>query len=401
MYTVLITRGSNMFATNFIDRRRLSTESKYSFHCGPTFPSTESSAGNLSVSDDHSRLAVTNGYGTELRIYHQDTPGVWTLMGTFTSGVSEVRMSGDGNVVVTSNSAYTGVFPNEGALNVYRWNGIAWEYDQLLQSSDTAENHLFGVGFAVSYDGSIVVGGSAITQAIYVFAESAGSYSETAILEPTPEDPGSKFGNVVEISGDGQRVIVGAYQDDFAGVWTGAVYMYVQGVSPSVWSQEAQITPTTPGSTDNFGRSVDINYIGDVIVIGSPQDDGAGSNDGKAFVYTRSGSTWTESQVLTSSADLTNMELFGMQCSISSNGLNILVTDAGSVGFDPGIYFFKMSEGSYVQYHSSPNGEGYDTARNLEIKDDGSKFYTRSPEFLGAYTYVPIVEVRTISEYEY
>jgi hypothetical protein len=48
---------------------------------------------------------------------------------------------------------------------------------------------------------------------------------------------------------------------------------------------------------DYFGSSVAIN--GDTLFIGSYLDDTAGTDLGAVYIYTRTGTTWTQQQILT------------------------------------------------------------------------------------------------------
>ena len=78
--------------------------------------------------------------------------------------------------------------------------------------------------------------------------------------------------------------MVGAYTKNSS---SGAAYVFVR--SGTTWSQQAELTSSDLASGDEFGASVGIS--GDTVVVGS-----AGSNNytGAAYVFVRSGTTWSQ-----------------------------------------------------------------------------------------------------------
>ena len=98
------------------------------------------------------------------------------------------------------------------------------------------------------------------------------------------------FGYSVAISGD--TAVVGAPWHDVGGnADQGSAYVFVR--NGGTWSLQAQLFASNGGADDWFGISVAIS--GDTIVVGANQDDvGANVNQGSAYVFARSGSTWNE-----------------------------------------------------------------------------------------------------------
>ncbi|MBC8170963.1 MAG: hypothetical protein H7X77_04810, partial [Anaerolineae bacterium] len=101
------------------------------------------------------------------------------------------------------------------------------------------------------------------------------------------------FGTIVAIDGD--TAIIGAPRDDGTGTESGAAYIFVRD-GGGVWSQQQKIFPGDLGADDNFGISVSIS--GDTVIVGAPFQ---GTNQGAAYVFTRSGVVWTQQQKLTTS----------------------------------------------------------------------------------------------------
>ena len=72
----------------------------------------------------------------------------------------------------------------------------------------------------------------------------------------------------------------------------GSAYVFVR--NGATWTQQARLFAPDGASNDRFGFAVSID--GDTALIGSPIDD---TSKGSAYVFVRSGTTWTHQQKLT------------------------------------------------------------------------------------------------------
>ena len=86
------------------------------------------------------------------------------------------------------------------------------------------------------------------------------------------------FGTSVSISGD--TALVGAYQDDDAGSDTGSAYVFVR--SGDTWTQQAKLTASDAAAGDYFGYSVSVS--GDTALVGAPHDTGLTCDNGSTYV---------------------------------------------------------------------------------------------------------------------
>jgi len=94
-------------------------------------------------------------------------------------------------------------------------------------------------------------------------------------------------GRSVAISGD--TAVVGGAKE-FSAWSAGVAFVFTR--SGSTWSQEANLTPTMLGADDRFGYAVAID--GNTIAVGAPAYDSRSMNgSGAVFIYTRSGTTWS------------------------------------------------------------------------------------------------------------
>jgi hypothetical protein len=121
-----------------------------------------------------------------------------------------------------------------------------------------------------------------------------------------------QFGYSVAISGD--TAVVGAVSDDVGGnAYQGSAYVFVR--SGTTWSQQAKLTAAGGAAWDQFGISVAIS--GDTAVAGVIFDQvGANFHQGSACVFTRSGTTWGQQAMLTA-ADGAPEDCFGYSVAIA------------------------------------------------------------------------------------
>lgn len=109
---------------------------------------------------------------------------------------------------------------------------------------------------------------------------------------------GDLFGNSVAISGD--TVVVGAPLDDNQrGVDAGAAYVFVRNGSGQ-WTQQQKLMASDGHAGDFFSEHA-VAIEGNTLVVGAysngnPLGDNSGNDDdrGAAYVFTRSGTTWTQ-----------------------------------------------------------------------------------------------------------
>ena len=199
-------------------------------------------------------------------------------------------ISGD-TIVVSSldRSRSSDMEYNAGAVYVFQHSGGTWVQQQRLHAS----NWWAGFGKSVAIDGdTMVVGGcywsSYLSGSAYVFHRDDGVWTEVQRLTAHDASPRDEFGDSLAISGD--TLVVGASSQ-----YGGADAAYVFQRSGSTWSEQQKLTASDPAQPTGFGRSVAIS--GDTVVVGAPLR--AGDNDsGAAYVFQDSGDTWVREQKL-------------------------------------------------------------------------------------------------------
>jgi hypothetical protein len=120
--------------------------------------------------------------------------------------------------------------------------------------------------------------GSAYSGAAYVFVRAGTSWTQQAYLKASNTGFSDQFGYSVAVSGN--TVVVGAYGEDSsatlvngdelndAALDSGAAYVF--GRSGMTWSQQAYLKASNTGHHDSFGWSVAV--FGDTVVVGAPDE---------------------------------------------------------------------------------------------------------------------------------
>ncbi len=278
-----------------------------------------------------------------------------------------VAMSSDGSRVIVgalyANYADPGGTSDAGAAYVFIRSGTTWTQESKLTASDKAANDYFGSSVSISSDGSRVIvgaplaspGGTTNAGAAYIYTRSGTTWTQESKLTASDKAAGDQFGDKasVSMSSDGSRVIIGAYYASVGGTSNaGAAYVYTR--SGTTWTQESKLTASDKAANDSFGYSVSMSSDGSRVIVGARYADPGGTTDaGAAYVFIRSGTTWTQESKLTASDKAAN-DYFGSSVSISSDGSRVIV---GALYADPGgtsnagaAYVCGYSGGTWVSY---------------------------------------------------
>ena len=193
-----------------------------------------------------------------------------------------------------------------------------------LAPSDGVAGDLFGESAATSSNGAVTAVGSPehnSAGAVYVFTRTGTTFSQTAELTPSNPQADEQFGQTVAMSGDGQTLVAAAPGAAGAGVSDqGAAYVFTDRAG--TWTQIAELT--VPGTAE-LGTSLAISANASTIVLGSPLSN---NDNGEAFVFTKSGSTYVKTQKLTAKKPKPGPTsappaFLGDNTAISSNGSTI------------------------------------------------------------------------------
>ena len=225
---------------------------------------------------------------------------------------SSVAIEGDTVVV---GAQYAPASNANGAVYIFTRSGTTWTQQQKIVSSDTKAADRFGNSVSI-FGTTVVVGaitestGGAGTGAAYIFTRSGTTWTEQQKVQASDAQAADQFGSSVSISGN--TVVVGANYEDTGGAEAGSAYIFTR--SGTTWTQQAKIQASDPQAGDQFGESVAID--GDTVVVGAQYEGTGAAAAGAAYIFTRSGTTWTQQQKIQAS-DVQASDLFGASVSIS------------------------------------------------------------------------------------
>jgi FG-GAP repeat protein len=304
-----------------------------------------------------------------------------------------VALSDDGNLMVvgapTEQSNARGVNGNQadnssanaGAGYVFTRSGSTWTQQAYLKGAQTDAGDLFGFAVDVSGDGATLAisaydedggvagingneadnskGGSGCA---YVFVRDGTTWKQTTYLKESNLDhPQDAFGSALALSGDGRTLAIDAPDEDglvggingpqYSGkenqdTSNGAIYLFVN--NNGTWSQQAYIKSSNPHPNDLFGIRLAISTNGNVLVASSMLQGGGGrglnanqqdfsaEESGSAYVFTRTGTTWTQRAYL-KAPNSDAYDEFGSGIALSGDGNTLAIAAFGEDGGSAGI----------------------------------------------------------------
>lgn len=227
-----------------------------------------------------------------------------------------------------------------GAVYVFTRSGSTWTEQQRIEASDKENNGFFGSSVDIEDDILVVGATNADTDSVtdhggvYIYTRSGSTWTEQQKLEASDAQASDRFGESVSISGD--TLVVGAPYEDTGGNSAGSVYVFTTSDGGSTWTQQQKLQASDPGSSIRFGYTVSLD--GDTLAVGRQYAD-------DAFVFTRSGSTWTQQQELSGSGQ------FGIDISLDGDMLAVGAWNYDSDGINNcgAAYVFTRSGSTWTQ----------------------------------------------------
>ena len=157
-------------------------------------------------------------------------------------------------------------------------------------------------------------------------------------------------GHAVAISGD--TMVVGAPGTLAGATQPGGAFIYTR--SGTTWTYQTQLVPSpAPPLGARYGFAVGID--GDTVVVGAP---GTGTTVGNAYLFHRIGTTW--SQVTLTPASVTTGSSFGASVAIS--GADLLIGAPLQTATDGAVYVYSSAGGASTQTLAGATGDRLGTA---------------------------------------
>ena len=329
-----------------------------------------------------------------------------------------------------------------GAVYVFIRDGDGnWSQQAYLKASNTGETggavdlfsdgDQFGFSISLSADGNkLAVGAiaedSAATGvdgdqtdnsvqsagAAYLFTRRAGTWTQQAYFKPSNPGRSNLFGYAVALNAEGDVLGVGAFNEDGSLAGTneqqddglfGAGAVYVFTADGNTWMQSAYLKAANAESNDVLGAAVAISDDGNTLVATALDEDGATtgvnstpvvdqhtqSSTGAVYVFSRSGSTWSQTAYLKAS-NTGRDDWFGTRLALSGDGNTLAVgtplEDSAAQGVNGNqdddtaqeagaVYAFTRNSGAWRQaaYVKASNAQAYDEfGGSVALSKDGT-----------------------------
>ncbi|HTL32772.1 MAG TPA: hypothetical protein VL326_06595 [Kofleriaceae bacterium] len=212
--------------------------------------------------------------------------------------------------------------------------------------------------------------------------------AHSAYVKPLTPLTDGQFGAAMGLSADGSTLAVGAYGENNS---AGACYVFTR--ANDVWTQQARLVPAIADAGDNLGVAVALSADGNTLACsayressGNPADpaDNTLPASGAAYVFVRSGTTWSQ-QAYLKAQNLDAGDEFGQGLALTGDG-NLLAVSAhfeqsatGNPSDNSGTqvgaaYVFTRSGAIWTQtaYLKADNAGGDCFGESIDIAANGS-----------------------------
>lgn len=201
-------------------------------------------------------------------------------------------LSLDGDQILVGARGAAVPFNEQGAAYVFVQDARGWQEQARLDAPDPATFAYFGASVALAGDRALVGApgvtngsGPAAAGAAYVFERRGNAWTLASSLQAPQQQAGAAYGFAV--AADRSRLLVGAFQDGFAGQGAAYVYRAVDRVL------DGELRATEPQPGEALGIAVALS--GTTAILGaSGHDLGPLLGVGVARVFERSAQGWSE-----------------------------------------------------------------------------------------------------------
>ena len=266
---------------------------------------------------------------------------------------ASVALSGDGNTALAGGlSDGVGV----GAAWVFTRSAATWSRPGPKLTLGSVGPARFGESVAMDAEGVLALIGAPDdgngVGAVWLVGRSSEEWAlEGPKLTGSGTVGAAKFGLSVALSLDGTTALVGAPEDD-GGAGAAWVFAFTDGS----WVQQGpKLTGSDAVTAANFGHGVALSADGDMALIGGPAD--GEDNAGAAGVFTRSGQTWTQQGPKLKGSGVTGAGRLGWSVALSGDGGTALIGGPFD-DTDGAAWVFTRSGQTWTQQGSKLTGSG-------------------------------------------
>lgn len=303
------------------------------------------------------------------------TAGIWTQQARLTASDGSGSDLFGFSVAISGNTVLVGAYSddrpslaNSGSAYVFTQNAGVWSQEAKIEAVDSLQGDGFGYSVSLSDDTALI--GAPFDEpttvlannhgSAYIFTRSAGVWNLQQKLVAADALLGDNYGFSVSLEGD--TALIGAPKANVSSVTdSGAAYVHVR--NGATWTQQKKLTPGPPSdaaASDQFGQSVALS--GETALIGAYQDDHTlpqvASNGGSAYVFLRSGTTWSQQAKLVA-ADTGNDNRLGSSVALDGDLAVLGAPDPILTAPGPGsAYVFARTAGVWTQQQKIQAADG-------------------------------------------
>jgi len=300
--------------------------------------------GSVSVSTDGGTIAGGSNFTVTPTLHPAIQQGS-KLVGSGTTGTAwqgiSVSLSADGNTAIVGGATDNN---NTGAAWIYARSGGGWKQQgSKLVGAGAIGNSMQGTSVSLSADGNTAIIGADCDNygigAVWIYTCSSGVWKQQGSkLVGTGSSGKACQGMSVSLSADGNTAMVGGSNDNnFAGA--GWVYTRTDGV----WKQKgSKFVGTGATGAAWQGGSVSLSADGNTAMVGGIADN---SFAGAVWVYTRSGGIWTQQGSKLFGTGATGTAWQGISVSLSADG-NTAIVGGATDSIDKGAAWIYTRSGS-------------------------------------------------------
>jgi hypothetical protein len=170
-----------------------------------------------------------------------------------------------------------------GSASLFVRSGSDWSEQQLLVASDAQAGDVFGSVVALMGETALVAapGRGQARGAVYSFARAGAGWVEQQILTGADSVPGNRFGTALSLIEN--VTLIGPARHDHPGVESlaGAAYIFTR--SGATWTQRQELLAPDGQNNDFFGSAV--HLVGNSALVAAPNDDGSVAAQGSVYVF--------------------------------------------------------------------------------------------------------------------
>jgi hypothetical protein len=253
---------------------------------------------------------------------------------------------------------------SKGSAYVYIRTGDTWMQQQQLSASDGTPGDEFGGSVSLDGDTALIGAPYDDSGSAYIFTRSGTTWTQQAKLLPSDGTAGNEFGFFVSLSGD--TALIGAVADNDLGSLSGSAYVFTR--TGTIWSQQQKLLANDGQAYDRFGFTVSLQ--GDTALIGAIFGDGIEADTGAVYAFTRTGVSWIQQQKIFAS-DSESWDIFGH--SVSLDGDTAVVGARFDEGCAGSAYVFTFSGTTWTQQQKlTASDPGVYDSFGVDVSLDGN-----------------------------